>query len=127
MLVNWILGDTFKMWFFFASGSGEGGVPVAFKICGVFQALCDIGLGLQFWAWRDGPAEVGVGVDAYGREKAVLSPVAEEGVGYEYEYGHRHGHGHGHGVGREFEMGVLKSGTEVAEKGYSVDVRHGSL
>ncbi|KAF2021247.1 hypothetical protein BU24DRAFT_17795 [Aaosphaeria arxii CBS 175.79] len=53
--VNWIIGDTFKMWFFFASSAGE--VPLAFKICGCFQALCDLGLGLQFWMWGDGPEE----------------------------------------------------------------------
>ncbi|KAF2272663.1 uncharacterized protein EI97DRAFT_470226 [Westerdykella ornata] len=131
VVVNWILGDTFKMWFFFASGSGEGGVPLAFKICGVFQALCDLGLGMQFWIWGDGPGEVvGVvgragfaGADAYAREKAVLSPVVEEGdfVGLGRELGH------GLGLAREYEMGILKSGAELGEKGYAVDVRHGAL
>jgi hypothetical protein len=95
--INWIIGDTFKMWFFFASGSGEGGVPLAFKICGVFQACCDLGLGVQFWLWGDGPAagharpvsrglELGPtgGVDAFGREKAVLSPVVEQSESSEY-------------------------------------------
>lgn len=93
--VNWIIGDTFKMWFFFASGSGEGGVPLAFKIGGIFQALCDLGLGLQFYMWGDGPTvthghvpgnELGHGIglghelrDGFGREKAQLSPVVEAG------------------------------------------------
>ncbi|KAF2801760.1 uncharacterized protein BDZ99DRAFT_504449 [Mytilinidion resinicola] len=54
---NWLVGDVFKMWFFFASGSGEGGVPVAFKLCGVFQMLCDIGLGVQWWVFGDGEEE----------------------------------------------------------------------
>ncbi|PSN74366.1 PQ loop repeat protein [Corynespora cassiicola Philippines] len=70
--VNWIIGDTFKMWFFFASPTGE--VPIAFKICGCFQALCDLGLGLQFWVWGDGPE----GVSGYGNEKAIMSPPPVE-------------------------------------------------
>lgn len=55
MIANWVVGDTFKMWFFFASGTGEGGVPWAFKVCGCFQALCDLVLAGQFWVWGDGP------------------------------------------------------------------------
>ncbi|KAJ4293373.1 hypothetical protein N0V90_008656 [Kalmusia sp. IMI 367209] len=58
VIVNWIIGDTFKMWFFFASSSGA--VPWAFKICGIFQAVCDLGLGLQWWVWGDGPDIGGV-------------------------------------------------------------------
>lgn len=84
VIVNWIIGDTFKMWFFFASAAGE--VPWAFKACGVFQALCDLGLGAQFWVWGDGPEEV----DSIGLEKArearsdvggkaILSPIIEDG------------------------------------------------
>ncbi|KAH3965912.1 hypothetical protein HBI70_132760 [Parastagonospora nodorum] len=53
VIVNWVIGDTFKMWFFFASSSGE--VPWAFKACGVFQATCDLGLALQYLVWGDGP------------------------------------------------------------------------
>jgi solute carrier family 66, member 2 len=61
VIANWLVGDAFKMWFFFASGSGEGGVPWAFKICGIFQACCDVGLGLQWWIYGDGPEEFGRG------------------------------------------------------------------
>jgi solute carrier family 66, member 2 len=61
VIINWLIGDAFKMWFFFASGSGEGGVPWAFKLCGIFQACCDLGLGAQFWYFGDGPEEVGRG------------------------------------------------------------------
>lgn len=55
MIVNWVIGDTFKMWFFFASAKGE--VPWAFKACGVFQATCDLGLAMQYLVWGDGPVE----------------------------------------------------------------------
>ena len=80
VIANWIVGDTFKMWFFFASSAGE--VPWAFKICGIFQAVCDLGLGLQWFIWRDGAEEVGGfgGVERgafLGREKVIKSPPPE--------------------------------------------------
>lgn len=68
VIANWVVGDTFKMWFFFASAKGE--VPWAFKACGIFQATCDLGLALQYLVWGDGPA----GVEA-SRDKAATSPV----------------------------------------------------
>lgn len=52
VLANWLIGDAFKMVFFFAKGSHD--VPWAFKLCGVFQALCDIYLGIQFYMFGDG-------------------------------------------------------------------------
>ncbi|KAJ4377295.1 hypothetical protein N0V83_000119 [Neocucurbitaria cava] len=91
VIVNWVIGDTFKMWFFFASSSGE--VPWAFKACGVFQACCDLGLAAQYLMWGDGP----VGVDGAGREKEVRSPVPE-GNGFLSE---KLGEGH---VGAGIEM-----------------------
>jgi hypothetical protein len=69
VIVNWVIGDTFKMWFFFASSSGE--VPWAFKACGIFQATCDLGLALQYLVWGDGPE----GGDAGAREKEARSPL----------------------------------------------------
>lgn len=51
VLVNWIIGDIFKMTYFFLS---EGGVPWAFKLCGLFQAACDAYLGVQYWMYGDG-------------------------------------------------------------------------
>lgn len=76
VIVNWIIGDTFKMWFFFASSAGE--VPLAFKICGVFQACCDLGLGLQWWVWGDGPGETGEPTMGYAYgEKVLKSPPPE--------------------------------------------------
>ncbi|KAF9737232.1 hypothetical protein PMIN06_000892 [Paraphaeosphaeria minitans] len=70
VIANWIVGDTFKMWFFFASEAGE--VPWAFKLCGIFQATCDLGLGLQWFVWRDGPDGV-----AAVAEKELRSPPPE--------------------------------------------------
>lgn len=72
VIVNWVIGDTFKMWFFFASSDGE--VPWAFKACGIFQACCDLGLAAQYLVWGDGP----LGVDAASREKEMRSPVPEQ-------------------------------------------------
>lgn len=84
VIVNWIIGDSFKMWFFFASSAGE--VPWAFKLCGIFQAVCDLGLGVQWFVWGDGPeVEGGYGAERGGwREKVLKSPPPErEGFGGE--------------------------------------------
>jgi hypothetical protein len=51
VLVNWLIGDTFKMTYFFLS---ESNVPWAFKLCGLFQAACDCYLGVQYWKFGDG-------------------------------------------------------------------------
>ena len=56
VLVNWIVGDVFKMTYFFLS---EGGVPWAFKLCGLFQACCDFYLGAQYLMYGEGE-EVGI-------------------------------------------------------------------
>jgi solute carrier family 66, member 2 len=52
VLVNWLVGDAFKMVFFFAKGAHD--VPWAFKLCGVFQASCDVFLGVQYFMFGDG-------------------------------------------------------------------------
>lgn len=56
VLVNWLLGDAMKMAFFFHSEPGK--VPWAFKLCGIFQACCDVGLGAQYWVYGDGQEDV---------------------------------------------------------------------
>jgi len=71
VIVNWVIGDTFKMWFFFASSNSE--VPWAFKACGIFQACCDFGLAAQYLVWGDGP----LGVDMGPFKKEVRSPVPD--------------------------------------------------
>ena len=55
VLANWLFGDAMKMGFFFLSDTGK--VPWAFKLCGCFQALCDLGLGAQYWMYGEGPEE----------------------------------------------------------------------
>ena len=52
VLANWLVGDAFKMVFFFVKDSSD--VPWAFKLCGVFQAMCDCYLGLQYYMFGDG-------------------------------------------------------------------------
>ena len=67
VLVNWLLGDAMKMGFFFMSEPGK--VPWAFKLCGIFQACCDVGLGAQYWFFGEGQADVGLkgGLEKDGR------------------------------------------------------------
>lgn len=76
VIVNWVIGDTFKMWYFFTSAPGE--VPWAFKACGVFQASCDLGLAAQYLRYGDGPVEgEASGGSGLAREKEVRSRIPE--------------------------------------------------
>ncbi|RMZ11347.1 hypothetical protein D0860_03452 [Hortaea werneckii] len=59
VLVNWLIGDAFKMTYFFMS---EGGIPWAFKLCGMFQAACDCYLGVQYWMYEQGTLRADDGV-----------------------------------------------------------------
>jgi hypothetical protein len=52
VLGNWLIGDAFKMVFFFTKG--QNAIPWAFKLCGVFQACCDMYLGIQYYMFGDG-------------------------------------------------------------------------
>lgn len=45
VLAAWLIGDTMKMGYFFCS---EEDIPWAFKICGIFQCICDFYLGFQY-------------------------------------------------------------------------------
>lgn len=56
VLVNWLLGDAFKMTYFFLS---DNNVPWAFKLCGLFQAGCDCYLGVQYWMYGEGEGVLG--------------------------------------------------------------------
>lgn len=51
VLVAWLLGDTMKMSYFFYS---QEAIPLAFKLCGIFQCVCDFYLGFQFWMYTRG-------------------------------------------------------------------------
>lgn len=51
VIINWLMGDTMKMSYFFLS---KEFVPWPFRLCGIFQAVCDGYLGLQFWMYGDG-------------------------------------------------------------------------
>lgn len=57
VLVNWLVGDAFKLTYFFLSDGGS--VPWAFKLCGLFQAACDCYLGVQYWMFGEGGPAAG--------------------------------------------------------------------
>lgn len=46
VLAAWIIGDAMKMSYFFCSTDT---IPWAFKLCGMFQCVCDLYLGFQYW------------------------------------------------------------------------------
>jgi hypothetical protein len=52
VLGNWLFGDAMKMMFFFMNDADA--VPWAFKLCGCFQACCDVGLGVQYALYGEG-------------------------------------------------------------------------
>jgi hypothetical protein len=96
VLANWLVGDAFKMVFFLAKGADE--VPWAFKLCGMFQAGCDIGLGLQFYFYGDGTRPVGE--RDIGKDLKWLGEKGWEMVGMK-DKGERDG-----GLKREMEDGM---------------------
>jgi lipid-A-disaccharide synthase-like uncharacterized protein len=51
VIINWLLGDMMKMSYFFLSSES---IPLAFRLCGIFQMGCDLYLGLQFYMYGDG-------------------------------------------------------------------------
>ncbi|KAJ5573797.1 uncharacterized protein N7459_008224 [Penicillium hispanicum] len=46
VLAAWLIGDSMKMGYFFFSTED---IPWAFKLCGMFQCICDCYLGVQYW------------------------------------------------------------------------------
>ncbi|KAI0969808.1 hypothetical protein F4678DRAFT_154498 [Xylaria arbuscula] len=51
VLASWIVGDSMKMFWFFTATSE---IPLAFKLCGVFQAVCDALIGVQYFVYGNG-------------------------------------------------------------------------
>ncbi|KAJ5906690.1 uncharacterized protein N7473_003606 [Penicillium subrubescens] len=65
VLAAWILGDTMKMSYFFCS---QEAIPWAFKLCGMFQCVCDLYLGFQYWMFtRASGRDAGSSVEHEGR------------------------------------------------------------
>jgi hypothetical protein len=46
VIASWLAGDCMKMFWFFNATTE---IPLAFKLCGVFQTCCDVFLGVQYW------------------------------------------------------------------------------
>ena len=55
VIAAWILGDTMKMSYFLFSGQV---VPWAFRVCAMFQCVCDFYLGFQYWMYTRTPSRV---------------------------------------------------------------------
>ncbi|UKZ57855.1 hypothetical protein TrVGV298_011716 [Trichoderma virens] len=51
VLASWIGGDAMKIYWFFTATSE---IPLAFKMCGIFQACCDCFLGIQYFFYGEG-------------------------------------------------------------------------
>ncbi|POR35039.1 Putative membrane protein, partial [Tolypocladium paradoxum] len=51
VLVAWLGGDAMKIFWFFTATTE---IPLAFKVCGIFQAGCDCFLGIQYYLYGEG-------------------------------------------------------------------------
>ncbi|KAI1827937.1 hypothetical protein F4861DRAFT_491736 [Xylaria intraflava] len=49
VLASWIVGDSMKMFWFFTATTE---IPLAFKLCGSFQAICDALIGVQYFIYE---------------------------------------------------------------------------
>lgn len=49
VLASWLIGDAMKMFWFFTATTE---IPLAFKVCGIFQASCDCFLGFQYFMYE---------------------------------------------------------------------------
>ncbi|KAL1848410.1 PQ-loop repeat-containing protein 1 [Paecilomyces lecythidis] len=55
VLASWIIGDAMKMSYFFGS---KQVIPWSFRMCGMFQCVCDCYLGIQYWMFGEGPSGI---------------------------------------------------------------------
>jgi hypothetical protein len=70
VLVNWLVGDSIKMIWFFTSTSE---IPWSFKLCAMFQSCCDSFLGYQFFLYGTGETVV--------KDNNPLGPMPRAGGG----------------------------------------------
>lgn len=79
VIANWLVGDLLKMSYFFLGAGGESTIPLAFKLCGLFQMGCDLFLGLQFYLYGDGGHGTGLSsVLGLGPGPGTTIPLAEK-------------------------------------------------
>lgn len=69
VIINWLAGDTMKMSYFFLS---KEYVPWPFRLCGIFQAICDSYLGLQFYMYGDGSRNRDLQLNHFGKSGAGM-------------------------------------------------------
>ncbi|KJZ80529.1 hypothetical protein HIM_00379 [Hirsutella minnesotensis 3608] len=94
VLIAWLGGDAMKIFWFFTATTE---IPIAFKVCGIFQAACDCFLGVQYLIYGEGeemvkehPLEEGQWSSAYTQgvrpksrsfsQKQVSTPYSDNDV-----------------------------------------------
>lgn len=70
ILINWLLGDAMKMFYFATTDT-----PWPFKLCGIFQACCDSYIGLQYF-FLYGEGDAGMMVKGHGEHGISLNGFA---------------------------------------------------
>ena len=63
------------LWFYTAL---PGAIPLAFKLCGVFQMCCDLFLGFQAYIYGDGDKVTGLGLKDHLKPAVALHPYRAE-------------------------------------------------
>ncbi|KIM99631.1 hypothetical protein OIDMADRAFT_200780 [Oidiodendron maius Zn] len=71
VLASWLGGDLMKMFWFFTATTE---IPLAFKMCGIFQMFCDIFLGGQYLMFGNAPPAGTLSM------KEHMSPAVEVGL-----------------------------------------------
>ncbi|OAA51976.1 PQ loop repeat protein [Metarhizium rileyi] len=95
VLASWIGGDAMKVFWFFTSTSE---IPLAFKVCGCFQAACDCLLGVQYFMYGANDNE------------AILREHAMEEAHWARGHGASHSHARSTSAGKR---GARFSDTEA--------------
>jgi solute carrier family 66, member 2 len=80
VLASWLVGDAMKMFWFFTATTE---IPLAFKLCGIFQAVCDGLIGVQYLIYgTQGPA-------VKSQQDWALSTKTSSSVGWQAPIGRR--------------------------------------
>jgi hypothetical protein len=83
VLASWLAGDAMKIFWFFTATTE---IPLAFKLCGIFQACCDVYLGYQYFSYGSGESIYGgYNVRLAGRGNLTMprTPLTEKDIRFE--------------------------------------------
>ncbi|KLU88397.1 PQ loop repeat protein [Magnaporthiopsis poae ATCC 64411] len=110
IIISWIMGDFMKMYWFFTSPTE---IPMAFKVCGVFQAACDLFLGMQYLKYGTGTG----GIEQQQQRGFGLGPGLNNGYAHHPMQQLAPTYGYGGGSSFKSPNGQLSAGFGEASTG----------